>query len=299
MTTFFKLIYQPGINRILRFFIKVFGKGLQKKYLLPPSGIIDFKLKSGKKLIMKTNQTSHVTWEIVWNGYDSYEYVKLFEKLSPNINSFLDIGSNIGFYSLIFASQNPKGIAYSFEPSPGPFHYLNENIKLNLFENQIKPFKIALSDKSGKTTFVAAYTSKYSYLEYPTLGGSGHIKGARTDTSSVEFDVQTETLDRFVIENNIKSIDLIKLDTEETEHIILQNGLNTLSEHKPIVVCEIFSNQVANSLNEIFKPLNYLFFKSEGEWLIRDSEAIHREGIIDNYFFVPQEKLHLINQFLK
>lgn len=295
---FFKVIYQPEVNKVIRVLIKPLRNVLPKSFKLPPNGIVEFKLNNGNVIKMVTNQTSHVTWEIYWNGYENYEYVQLFEEIAPKVRVFLDIGSNIGFYSLIYASKNKQGKAYAFEPSPGPFHYLNQNIKLNNFSSQIEPVKLALTNEKGKTKFVAANVPKYDYLDFATLGGSGHISGARQDTSKVTFEVFTNRLDDYVAENNIKNIDFIKLDTEETEHLILQTGLQMLSKNKPIVVCEIFSNHVAVALNEIFIPLGYQIFKSKGKNLIATQSIEFDEGIIDNYFFVHPEKLEIIKSFI-
>jgi len=294
----YKFIYQPNINRIIRFLLKPLSSLLPKHFKLPPNGIVQFKLNNGNIIKMAANQTSHVTWEIFWNGYENYEYVQLFEDLAPKIRTFLDIGANIGFYSLIYASKNEKGKAYAFDPSPGPFHYLKKNIRLNNFESQIEPVQLALTNEKGKTRFVAANVPKYEYLDFATLGGSGHLKGARKDTSTISFEVLTNRLDDYVIENKVNNIDFIKVDTEETEHLILQTGLKMLSINKPIVVCEIFSSHVALALNEIFIPLGYQIFKSKGKQLILSKSIQFDDGIIDNYFFVHPEKLELVQSYI-
>ena len=48
----------------------------------------------------------------------------------------LDIGANLGIYSLYAARKQCE--VYAFEPTPNIFNLLNENFKMNGFENYKK-----------------------------------------------------------------------------------------------------------------------------------------------------------------
>ena len=108
----YKFIYQKNINTILRSINKGLRTVLPKKLRLPPSGEITLKTDSGK-LKISTNQTSYLTQLLFWNGYKEFEYSEIFEKLSKEVSNFLDIGSNIGYYSLLAVQSNPKIVAYA------------------------------------------------------------------------------------------------------------------------------------------------------------------------------------------
>lgn len=248
---------------------------------------------------MKTNQTSFVTWNIEWFGYNNYEYVSIFELIAPHINSFFDVGSNTGLYSLILAGTNGNAMIRAFEPSPGPNSFLQANILQNNFESNIKAESIALADQNTELEFVSAYSSKFSYLKDATLGGSGHISGARNETSSLKFKVKAMTLDKYVAENDISNIDLIKLDTEETEHLIIKKGIETIKRFNPIIICEVFSPQMANDLMELLFPLGYSVFQSKKTYLEPIESVKFKRGEVADCFFVPQEKLHIVNAFIK
>jgi len=295
----YHIIYQPTINSILIAIIKPFKNLLPKKFWLSPSGTIRFRLKNGNLISMKTNQTSFVTWNIEWYGYDKYEYVSIFEAIAPNINSFFDVGSNIGLYSLILSGANKKAKSWAFEPSPGPFGYLKSNVSVNSFENEIVTESIALADQNGELEFVSAYSSKFSYLKDATLGGSGHLSGARNETSAMKFKVKAMTLDNYVTENKITNIDLIKLDTEETEHLIIKKGIETIKRFNPIIICEVFSPQMADDLIELLFPLGYSVFQSKKEFLEPVEGVKFKSGEVADCFFVPQEKMNLISAFIK
>lgn len=299
MELLYRVIYSPIVNRLLRALIAPFKGLLPNSAWLPPSGSVNFTLKNGKQIKMFTNQTSFVTWNIAWKGYNSYEYTPVFEALAPKVSVFLDVGSNTGFYSLILAGTNPNAESWAFEPSPGPFAYLSKNIDANNFNGRIHPIKTALSSTEGEAEFISAFSPKYTYLKEATLGGSGHLSGARENTSSLKFKVKTETLDQFITKNKIDKIDLIKLDTEETEHLIIGSGLNTLKNLQPILICEVFSKEMALALNELLWPLGYKPYQSKKDHLVEVDAIAFKSGEIPDCFFVTDSKFHLIKQFIK
>jgi FkbM family methyltransferase len=299
MELLYRVIYSPLVNRLLRALIAPFKGMLPNAAWLPPAGSIHFTLKNGRQVKMFTNQTSFVTWNIAWKGYESYEYTPIFEALAPHVSVFLDVGSNTGFYSLILAGTNPKAESWAFEPSPGPYKYLSQNIEANGFNGRIHPVKTALSSTEGEAEFISAFSPKYTYLKEATLGGSGHLSGARENTSSLKFKVKTETLDQFVAKNGIEKIDLIKLDTEETEHLIIGSGLNTLKNLQPILICEVFSKDMALALNELLWPLGYKPYQSKKDHLEEVDAIAFKSGEIPDCFFVTDSKFHLIKPFIK
>lgn len=298
-TLLYQLIYQPLVNKVLRALLFPFRNWLPHKALLPPSGVVSFNTASGKLVQMATNQTSFVTWNIYWKGYDSYEYVPVFEKLGKRISVFFDVGANTGLYSLLLHAVNPQAKSYAFEPSPGPFRYLNENIRINGAEQSIFSFSTALAGESGELTFVSAYSPKYAYLRDATLGGSGHLSGARIDTSAVSFKVKTQTLDDFVKEHHIQQIDLMKLDTEETEHLIVGAGIAVIREFQPVIVCEVFSPEMADALFGLLNPLGYTPYIAGNTALRKVDSVEFKGGDIPNCFFVPQSKLSWIEDLIE
>jgi FkbM family methyltransferase len=68
----------------------------------------------------------------------------------PDIGLLVDVGANIGIYSLYAASVNSSICVFSIEPVPETFRELNVNIELNGKTDQISTFMVALSSVSGK-----------------------------------------------------------------------------------------------------------------------------------------------------
>lgn len=293
----FKIIYNHKINHILRHLNKSINNILKLNIKLPPSGIINLETNSGT-IKIKTNQTSYLTQLLFWNGYKKFEYSSIFETLSKNIDSFLDIGSNIGYYSLLAVKSNPEIKAYAFEPAMGPKYFLKQNIEINNFNSKIEAVDIALSNTKGIIDFYEVGNLKYKYLTH-NLAGEGNAGTKKTSRNFIKTSVETNTLDNFINLQTITKVDLIKMDTEGTEVDILKHGLETIKQFEPIIICETLFNTIETELETFFKPLNYEFYNHVENGLAKVESITRKEDNgIRNCFFVPKSKLHLIEQFI-
>jgi len=135
---------------------------------------------------------------------------------------FLDIGANIGFYTL-FAGRRvgPKGRVFSFEPDPMTFESLKRSVALNGFE-WVKSLNMALSNRAGEIPF------------YTVSDGSAHSLvpeiERRADRYSGKVQVRVARLDDLNREGLLDTprIDLIKIDVEGEEERTVGGMLETL-----------------------------------------------------------------------
>lgn len=294
----YRIIYYPLINKIIRGLIKTFSFVAPDFLKIPPTGRLTFKFKGGKEFILNTNQTSHLTNVIYWNGINSFEYTKLFNDLIKNCNVFFDIGANIGYYSIMAATSSTTVKVFSFEPAKGPQKYLKNNIIINSFQDRIKNNNLALSDKVGEIAFYEVNNEKYSYLKY-NLSGVGNTEGVKHNRKMSKYKVASNRLDNYVHENNIHGINLIKIDTEGTEHFILEGARESIIKYKPIIICETLFNKIENKLEELMNSFGYKFFNYADNELHPVDTIIRKEddGIRD-CFFVHPEKYHLIEKYV-
>jgi len=295
--TIYKVIYNPLINKVLRNINKILYPILPKKILLPPSGIISFSNNNGKKIKMLTNQTNYVTKLLFWEGYKNFEYTDIFIELIKKINVFYDIGANIGYYSLLAETENPNIEIVAFEPAKGPSYFLKKNIIINNFK-KIKVEEIALSDQNGSIIFYEIKNNKYTYLEH-NLAGEGNTGSLTERRNFIPVEVKTKTFNQYIIDVNQKNIDLVKIDTEGTEHLILKNSDIILEKMKPIFICETLFSKIELELEEIFKKYGYEFYNHTNKGLEKVN-SIHREidNGVRNCFFVHPSKAYLINDFV-
>jgi FkbM family methyltransferase len=159
------------------------------------------------------------------NGYEKNE-INYLIKNAASINTFIDIGSNIGLYSLQLASINKKAIIYAFEPLSINYNQLVQNIKLNNFNN-IYAKKLAIGHEN--TTIAISYSLKDNNL--------GEASISNKDGNEKEL-VSVITLDGFFEAEKVK-IDLIKLDIEGNELNALNGMINILKNHKPNILIEL------------------------------------------------------------
>ena len=294
----YKVIYNKHVNKILRNLNRILKPILPEKIKLPPSGVIRFKNNLGQVLNIKTNQTSYLTQLLYWEGYQNFEYSDIFIKLIKKINVFYDIGANIGYYSLLAELENKNIKVIGFEPANGPLFYFRENIKINKFKN-IRVESLALSDKEGEITFYEIRNKKYTYLEY-NLAGEGNSGSKTSGRNFVPISVKTTTLDKYVENAKEVNIDLIKMDTEGTEHFILENSENVLKLMKPIIICETLFNTIELELEELMRSYGYEFYNHTEMGLQKVNTIVREEDNgVSNCFFVHPTKFDLIEEFVK
>ena len=296
---FYKTIYHPIVNSALRSINRAFYTVLPKKIKIPPSGILTIKNKDGKTLKIKTNQTSYLTQLIFWEGYQNYEYTDIFIKLIKKTDVFYDIGSNIGYYSLLAEMENPNIKVIAFEPASGPLYYLKKNVDINNFKN-ITVEDIALSDKNGSITFFSVKNKKYTYLEH-NLSGEGNTGSKTQGRNFVPVEVKTQTFNEYVSNtNNNNNIDLVKMDTEGTEHLILTHADVILKQMKPIIICETLFDNIESELESIFNQYGYDFYNHTESGLEKVTSITRdKDNGVRNCFFVHPSKYHLIEEFIQ
>ena len=136
---------------------------------------------------------------------------------------FLDVGANIGRYSVSLAGRLDK--VYAFEPSSRTFLALVRNVDVNGLVN-VHALKIALWNGDGTESF---------YVK----GRSGLGSLVRRDNSIREERITTRALDHLIDDLEIKRIDLVKIDVEGAEKEVLEGMRDTLLRFRPRLIVEV------------------------------------------------------------
>lgn len=142
--------------------------------------------------------------------------------LRPSIT--LDIGANVGNHSMLLAKHSEQ--VFAFEPVSQVYELLTKNIKTNN-QNNITPFKLALSNTSGE---------KVIYLNEGNIGSSSlHA----FENASEEQLINTIEGDAFLTNQSIvKSIDFIKIDVEGFEGEVIEGLENSINSDRPVILME-------------------------------------------------------------
>ena len=143
----------------------------------------------------------------------------VLESNIANVYTILDVGSNVGFFSMMIRNLYSKSNIYAIEPVPQIFECLRKNLNDNLS----RVFNLAISNTNAKVKMSfkkdeSAFSHVIRDSELSKLNESNIIE------------VEAVTLDFFCIKNGISNIDVLKIDTESFELEVLEGAKNTLSK---------------------------------------------------------------------
>lgn len=292
----YKVIYHPRINPVLLRISGMFGR-LPKRLQLVPVGRITLPI-AGHPIVFESNQTCNLVRLLYWEGTKAFEYVDLFADLASRVRSFVDVGSNVGFYSLLAARCNPAMRVLAMEPASGPLHYLRLNVAANGMEGRIGVVPVAASTKAGVLRFNEVRNAKYPDLEHHLNGDGGFIPHSATQNSRV-VEVATDTLDHILDARDFGTVDLVKIDTEGTENDVLTGFSGHLERDRPIIICEMLFGRIEAQLEAIMAPLGYMYFSHLPDGLRQRERLVRAEDDgVQNIFFVHPGKLHLISRHI-
>jgi FkbM family methyltransferase len=165
-----------------------------------------------------------------------------------NGGTFLDIGANVGVYSLNIArALGKQGKVWSFEPNPECFALLKENIEINQIEN-IELCRLAVCDTDGE-----------GFLEAGDPRGQWNsLKLSHKDKRAGGIQVKTVSLDKFFFNLQPKGRIFIKVDAEGEEEGIVTGGIEFISKHRPILVLEEIKQKTHSGLHGKLVQLGYV-----------------------------------------
>lgn len=121
--------------------------------------------------------------------------------------TIVDIGANIGTFSVWAAQTYPRAQILAFEPSPATFRLLTTNLQLNHISN-VLPRRVAVAERSGSVSF---YT-------HPATGLSSLFPGR---PGAVRSRVACLTLPQIFRRHRLTRVDFLKMDCEGAEYSIL------------------------------------------------------------------------------
>ena len=211
------------LNLLKAYRTKVVGVNNSQKFHIDPSCKI-FGWWEPAHVKIKLNPSDWIQGQILLKGGYEKEYVEKLCELLPEKGVFFDVGSNIGAYSLNMFRKAEA--VYAFEATKTTYNLLNETISENKINN-IYTNLSAVHNKDGE--IVNIYSISDSNIGENSMYGGNILVNT----------VQTITLDTFVRKNNIKRIDIIKMDIEGNELNALKGAKESIMKYKPILFCEI------------------------------------------------------------
>ncbi|WP_353572721.1 FkbM family methyltransferase [Candidatus Albibeggiatoa sp. nov. BB20] len=159
----------------------------------------------------------------------------------------IDIGANIGYYSLLFAQLvGETGHVIAFEPDPDNFALLQKNISLNQYRNVTLVQKAVATENSQAQLFLCD-ENKGMHRLYDSV------------CCQTSIEVETVCLDDY-LPTLVNRVDFIKIDIEGAEYNALQGMQNILRQQQPALLTEF---SPAALFEYGIKPQTYVDFLTQ------------------------------------
>ena len=148
-----------------------------------------------------------ISGNIAFTGFYELSLSRRIADLARHRTTFVDVGANMGYFSLLWAGVNPNGRAIAFEPAPRNVSIIEKNIAANRLTDRITVVAKAAGDRSGTITFDVGPVDQTGW------GGISHAP------SSATIHVPVVRLDR---ELPNAPIDVLKIDVEGADTWVLR-----------------------------------------------------------------------------
>lgn len=245
------------------------------------------------RFYMLLNPTEHIQQQLFWYGYYEKELGDLLRKIVKPNDVFVDIGANIGYFSLLVAHNSSSAKVVAFEPAADLYQKMKDNIALNKIENIMTVNAAVGKVNEEKELFISASDN---------LGMSSFVQPE--NYSGKKERVNVVTLDDWFKSSGLSKIDIIKLDIEGSEFAAIKGMTQILKEQKPILIVELNPETLSMfnlKSSEIRDHLNHLNF--EGFLILRDGRLkLLSQSEIDktiNVLFIHHEKMPAYPELLK
>jgi FkbM family methyltransferase len=191
----------------------------------------------------------HPAYELMRTGKFEVEETQIIASLLPKSDVFIDVGANLGYYSLLALHIGKTVIA--FEPQQQNIQCLCLNLDINGWKNKAEVFPIALSDRSGLMTLYGASGPSASLIKN-WAGYSSRFKKM----------VPVSKLDNILAGRFVGERLFIKIDVEGAEYSVLKGAMKTLNRGpKPVWLIEICLQEFhPNGKNPDFENIFRLFW---------------------------------------
>ena len=184
-----------------------------------------------------TGTLTHQCW---LGGYEPERQAE-FARLIRKGDVVLDVGANVGFYSLLGAVlAGREGRVIAFEPVGENVAHLRRHLSLNELEDRVEVIEAAVANRPGLRRFTTG-----EYRATGKLDGGGDIE------------IPAVSLDDMMDEGRLSRVDFIKIDVEGAELEVLEGAMEMLKRFRPRLVVELHNPEMDRRCPELLRKLGY------------------------------------------
>lgn len=263
--------------------------------MLGAAPIVEAPMQDGTR--MRVDLRTRTEFIAYYTGKYDADLLKIIFALVDTDAVFLDVGANIGFYSVAvgnFIRRNGgSGRLIGFEPFEGNYERNLENLRGNNLLEVCSLMKVGLSNEKRTERL----TLREDFKDGSNTGNASIPTSATFDAGFKTVPIELDRLDGlWPTIGGDGTIDFVKIDIEGHEDFFLEGAKATIAKHRPTMLMEVNKPYYAARnvvLNERFLPLippGYVMKRrSGGHWEAIGSFA--ECATIDNVFLVPEEKM--------
>lgn len=185
----------------------------------------------------------------MWAGryFERHELELILSLLRPDM-TFVDVGANVGLFSIPAAKKLHNGRVLAFEPCSWTYQRLLQNARLNNITN-LFPVHTAVGDRVGEALLQVNISGKDGLN---TIGRPIHGDSQVVTAENVPIG----TLDGFLLQHNIPHVDVMKVDVEGAELFVFRGAMRLLSgPNAPLILYE--SSFLSQGLN--YHPIEQMW----------------------------------------
>lgn len=219
------------------------------KRLPPPAGLFEVAV-GDRSFAFDAAAGDVLPRRLYWRGMAGHE-AETFDAIAPlmaTVSQFVDVGANVGLYSLYACAANPTTTAIAFEAVDRVADLLDRNIAGSGLAGRIEVRRVAVSDTTGTVRFIIPDTA------VPATARLSDAQHVAASASTTELEVPCVTLADALAGT---SPDLIKIDVEGAEDIVLRGAGDLLERARPGLILEVLPEGPIEALDAILTAASY------------------------------------------
>jgi FkbM family methyltransferase len=159
---------------------------------------VDVHLEGGIKLCLEEAEEVKILWNI---------FVRRCYRVAGDESVILDLGGNIGLFSLYASREAPSARIFTAEPMPATFARLEQNLRRNGLQDRVTALNYA----------VAGTECERFFAREAVPSGQRRLLSGPDDETAPDTRVSCRTLTWLLEENRLQKVDLAKIDIEGSE----------------------------------------------------------------------------------
>jgi FkbM family methyltransferase len=193
------------------------------------------------KMYVDTRDLLIAPWLLIHGEWEPEE-TELVKKLIRPGDVFVDVGANLGYYSLIAARSGASHV-YAFEAQPSTYELLGKNVIINWMTKFITYENLAVYSHTTDLEFFV----RDHYPGNSSLGYTPPDQLRKWFDTTTPVKVHAVSVDDYFADKPGR-IDLLKVDVEGAEPAVFEGARRTLGKNRGIkILCEWSPDQMATA----------------------------------------------------